>query len=208
MIIPEALSGYLITYGYWGVFSLIFLQEIGVPNPIPNEIILLFVGYLTSIGTFSAFWMVIVAVAADFIGTTVLYSVFYFFGDQILKYAPKWLPKEKIKEFKKKVAKRGIWGVFVGRLIPYVRGYASVAAGILKISPKVFLPSVLLSAVLWSGGYVIAGRIIGSGWERLAVNLSPTRMIILAAGLIIVIFIVIPRTIRLFKKKKVEKEIV
>jgi alkaline phosphatase len=206
MIIPEALSGYLITYGYWGVFSLIFLQEIGVPNPIPNEIILLFVGYLTSIGTFSVFWMVIAAVAADFIGTTILYSVFYFFGEQILKHAPKWLPKEKIREFKKKVSKRGIWGVFVGRLIPYVRGYASVAAGILKIPAKLFLPSVLLSATLWSGGYVIAGRIIGKEWEKLAMHLSPTRMIILAAGLIIVIFIVIPRAIKLIKKKKAEKK--
>ncbi len=45
---PE-LSDYIVQYGYIAIFSLVFLQEIGVPNPIANELVLVFSGYLTSI---------------------------------------------------------------------------------------------------------------------------------------------------------------
>jgi membrane protein DedA with SNARE-associated domain len=45
-----SLSAYILKYGYMAIFSLVFLQEIGVPNPVPNELVLLFSGYLTSIG--------------------------------------------------------------------------------------------------------------------------------------------------------------
>ena len=44
------LSAYIVKYGYMAIFSLVFLQEIGVPNPVPNEVVLLFSGYLASVG--------------------------------------------------------------------------------------------------------------------------------------------------------------
>jgi len=44
------LSAYILKYGYIAIFSLVFLQEIGVPNPVPNEVVLLFSGYLSSVG--------------------------------------------------------------------------------------------------------------------------------------------------------------
>ena len=47
---PPTFSAYIIKYGYLAIFSLVFLQEIGVPNPVPNELVLLFSGYLTSTG--------------------------------------------------------------------------------------------------------------------------------------------------------------
>jgi membrane protein DedA with SNARE-associated domain len=43
------LSAYIIKYGYIALFSLVFLQEIGVPNNVPNELVLLFSGYLTGV---------------------------------------------------------------------------------------------------------------------------------------------------------------
>ncbi|MCX6740828.1 MAG: hypothetical protein NTY61_00295 [Candidatus Parcubacteria bacterium] len=43
---PHSLAVFITHYGYLAIFFLVFLQEIGVPNPVPNELVLLFSGYL------------------------------------------------------------------------------------------------------------------------------------------------------------------
>lgn len=165
----ENLLQFVNDYGYWAVFILVFLQEIGVPNPVPNELVLLFAGALTSIGGLN-FWLTLfIAIVADVIGTTLLFSIFYFFEHFIMERLPKWLPiNEKLDRFKEMILRKGRWGIFVGRLTPYLRGYVSVAAGVLNLPYKVFVPTVLVSAALWSGGYVILGHFLGRQWQKVA----------------------------------------
>lgn len=138
-----------------------------MPNPVSNELVLLFSGYLAYSGVLSLPLVILTAVAADSIGTTLLYVVFYLFGHLLLERKPRWIPisKENIEKLQRIISRRDKWGIYLGRLIPYVRGYTSIAAGLLQISAKNYLLMVLLSAITWSGGYVIAGRIIGPHWE-------------------------------------------
>lgn len=203
MVIPPELTNYIIKYGYFAVFSLIFVQELGVPNPVPNEVILLFAGYLASIKVLSFPLIFLAGVSADFIGTSVLYTVFYFFGEAILRRAPWWLPRSKIEAFEQRVARRGGWGVFLGRLLPYLRGYASVAAGLLKIPPRKFLFSVLMSAIIWSGGYVLAGRLLGKQWDKVVAKFSFWQVLVIIAVFISLVFFIIPAVARRLKRRKI-----
>ncbi|MCL4405037.1 MAG: DedA family protein [Patescibacteria group bacterium] len=167
---PPELTHYITSYGYLAIFSLIFIQELGVPNPVPNEFILLFGGYLTSVGTLSLPLTFLSAVSADFIGTSILFTIFYFFGKVIIKKKPRWIPirAEHIERMTEKIAEKDWWGIYLGRLIPYVRGYTSVAAGLLNVRPHVFEMAVALSAITWSGGYVLAGHFMGGYWGKIA----------------------------------------
>jgi membrane protein DedA with SNARE-associated domain len=189
---PPKLASYIINYGYLAIFSLIFVQEMGVPNPVPNELILLFGGYLTSVKTLGFTLTFIVAVLADFIGTTMLYVIFYHFGELVLAHKPRWLPisREKVDRLATKVSRGGWWGIFGGRLIPYLRGYTSVAAGLLRVRPSVYLSAVAVSAIVWSGGYVIVGRIFGSYWEDVARAMGGIQQTLLALAVIVVGFFV------------------
>lgn len=82
------LALYIARYGYLAIFMLVLLQELGVPNPVTNEFVLLFSGYLAFAGILK-FWLVLLtAVSADCIGTTILYAVFYAFGESIMKRRP------------------------------------------------------------------------------------------------------------------------
>lgn len=156
-------------FGYLAIFLLVFLQEIGVPNPVPNELVLIFAGALTTIGDLSVWLVLLMAVSADIIGTTALYLVFYFFEKVIMERIPKWIPIDRhLERFKKKILHGGRLAIFIGRLMPYLRGYISVAAGVLNVSYKVFIPMAVLSAVLWTGGYVILGHFLGRQWEEVA----------------------------------------
>ncbi len=131
-------------FGYLAIFLLVLLQELGVPNPVTNEFVLLFSGYLAYCGVLR-FWPVfLTAVAADCIGTTLLYGVFYRFGATIVRRRPRWLPltPERLERVSARISQRQRLGIYLARLVPFLRGYASVAAGILPIRPKVFLPAV------------------------------------------------------------------
>ncbi len=204
---PEELAIYIAKYGYLAIFSLVFLQEIGVPNPVPNELVLLFSGYLSTQNILSFPLVLLSAISGDFIGTSVLFFVFYFFGKQLLARKPKWLPinKHSIERLSKFVSAKNWWGIYLGRLIPYLRGYVSVAAGILEFSPKKFLLMVFFSAITWSGGYVVAGHIAGPYWQEFAQQISGVSKIA-GVALIILIAILIWWSIARWKKNLKELE--
>lgn len=186
----QELNNFIVQYGYLAIFSLVFLQEIGVPNPITNELVLMFSGYLAYTGVLSVTKVVLTAVSADFMGTSILYFTFYALGKHyIFKSPPRWMQKlvAKLENLKQRVNEGKSWGIFAGRLTPFVRGYISVVAGTLQIKPKVFLITVLLSAITWSGGLVLTGRILGPYWKQLAQKLGAIEFVALMGILIVAI---------------------
>lgn len=190
---PEYLVNFITNYGYLAVFLLVLAQELGVPNPVPTELIIIFAGYLTSIGVLSLRQTFLAAILGDLVGTTTLCIIFYTFGSAIIQKKPKWLPIkwDKVEHAKKMISERGRWVVFVWRLIPYIRGYASVAAGFLNMPLTVFIPMAALSALIASGGYVLLGHFLGSRWNTVTDFIgSPVYIgvsVVLILGLIFII---------------------
>ena len=186
--VSSELTLYITRYGYVAIFLLVLLQELGVPNPVMNEFVLLSSGYLAFSGVLNLWLVFVTAVSADCIGTTILYAVFYLFGQYIMDHRPRWLPVSPahIDRIAHTISERQQWGIYVGRLIPFLRGYVSVAAGILPIGPKIFVPAVIVSAITWSGGYVIAGRVLGPYWEQVAARIGGVESLILLATLIVI----------------------
>lgn len=186
---PSEVALYITKYGYLAIFLLVFFQELGVPNPVTNEFVLLFSGYLAFAGVLNLWIAILAAVAADCIGTTVLYAVFYRCGGMIMAHRPRWLPlsEDRINRLAHTIAERRQWGIYVGRLIPFLRGYASVAAGLLPIRPRVFIPAVVVSAITWSGGYVIAGRLLGPYWEHVANKIGRVETLIFIAVVLLIV---------------------
>ena len=149
-------------YGYLAVFLLVFLQEIGFPNPIPNEIVLLFSGFLSYSGELNFGLVIGSAIVGDIISSTVLFFVFYKFGTIILKRKPKWIPisETKIRKLSLKMNEKGLWAIFVGRVSPFIRGYVSVLSGLVRIHYRDYLLIQCVSAVLWALAYVATGYVL------------------------------------------------
>ncbi|MEI8204569.1 MAG: DedA family protein [Bacteroidota bacterium] len=201
---PSELIKFITEYGYYAIFILIFLQEIGVPNPIPSEAILIFSGYLIFNGILSFPFVFLVVVLADFMGTNLLFFIFYFFGLYIIQHKPKWIPisEKTIVKFSKKISKGGLWTVFIGRLTPYLRGYTSVFTGLLHIEPRKFLPIALLSAVTWCIVCLSIGIILGPSYNSSVHTYENTKYIlaIFIASVFVIIF-----SLNFFRKKRVIK---
>src|SRR5262245_34925794 len=184
----QTLSAYILKYGYVAIFSMVFLQEIGVPNPVPNEVVLLFSGYLSSVGQLDCMTVLITVIVADTLGSSLLYMTFYYFGQRVLQKWPHVIPTSKLTSLTARVAHKDRWSIYVGRHLPFLRGYTAVAAGLLKIPPSIFLPAILLSALTWSGGYVIAGKLLGHEYADVVSNLAIGKPAL--AGLVLLCIIV------------------
>lgn len=197
--------GFITEHGYAAVFLLVLIQELGIPT-IPNELVLIFAGALTTIGKLDYLTMFATSVAADVIGTSILFFVFYFFEKKIMERLPKWIPiNEYLDKVKALIEKYHKWAIMIGRMMPYGRGYVSAAAGILNISYKTFLPMVFASAIIWTGGYVTLGHFLGYQWQKVADFIAGYQWVLLVAlALVVVVWIYIHRR---RKKRKAEMEL-
>ncbi len=201
---PSELIKFISDYGYYAIFILIFLQEIGVPNPVPSELILIFSGYLIFNGMLSLPIVFLVVVFADFMGTNLLFFIFYFFGLYIIQHKPKWIPisEKTIVKFSKKISKGGLWAVFIGRLTPYLRGYTSVFTGLLHIEPRKFLPIALLSAIIWSITCLSIGIILGPSFNSSAHSYENSKYIF---AVIFASIFIITLSLNYFRKRRMIK---
>jgi membrane protein DedA with SNARE-associated domain len=190
--VPEEVVIFITRYGYMAIFILVFLQEIGVPNPVPNELVLLFSGYLSFKGLLYLPLIILTAVVADFIGTNILYIIFYHAGTYIMRKKPKWIPlsASMLERLSRKISEGGLFNIYIFRVTPFTRGYTSVITGLLRIKPGIFLPIALISASTWATIYVVIGYIIGPSWKMFSKNIGSFKYILLAV-LVIVCFTVL-----------------
>ena len=165
--IPPDFLQSVIKYGYLIIILLVFLQEVGFPNPIPNELVMVFSGYLCYTGMLKVPFVILVALLGDLLGSGILYAVFYYFGKKIMKKKPRWLPisQKKIDKLAAKFQKQGISAVIIGRLSPFIRGYVSVLMGLMNYPAKKYSWILVGTAIFWACFYVLTGYLIGPYWK-------------------------------------------
>jgi len=155
------LTHYIITYGYLAIFGIVLLQELGMPG-LPNELVLLYFGYLSKQAGLSYPLVICLVVTADITGSFMLYFLFYHGREWLNRIKPSWIkiPVKKIDLLKEKVASHSGRNIFVAKLTPFVRSYLPVVAGLLKIDTGLFGRIVLITAFIWTGGWVTAGWLL------------------------------------------------
>ncbi len=197
---PHEFILYINQYGYLAIFVLILIQEIGIPTPLPNELLMLFSGYLAFSGALNFYLVLLTIVSADFLGANILYHVFFFFGPAIVRNKPKWFPlsTKKINSISNRIANGGLWSVFIGRLTPFIRGYISVIVGLLQIKQKKYIPITLITAALVTCTYVTIGYFLGPYWQKVATNITSIKY----ALLVFVLLVAAVLLIRKFAKRK------
>ena len=189
---PVEIANYITNYGYLAIFIMVFLQETGMPNPFPNELLLIFSGYLCYSGHLILPFVLIISFLADLSGTNILYFGFYFAGSFILKNKPKWIPltEDRIEKLKGKILKNGRETIFIFRLTPFTRGYVSVICGLMRIPAKIYLPIAVLSAMIWASFYVILGYFLGPSWTWFSEYITIFKYIFLLIVLFLILIVI------------------
>lgn len=159
--------GVVVGAGLAGVALLMFGENI-VP-PIPSEVVLPLAGFAAAQGHFSLGGVVAAGAAGAVAGACVWYALGRCISDERLEAwverHGRWLTldREDLDRARSFFERRGGWAVFVGRLVPGVRTFISVPAGLAGMPWPAFLAWTAAGTTLWTAllagaGYALAGQ--------------------------------------------------
>lgn len=165
--IVRLVTGAIAGLGYWGIFWGMAVESANIP--LPSEVILPFGGYLVSTGRLEFFWAVMAGTLGGTFGSVVSYwlgilggrpfLVRYgrYFGFSVghLKTAERWF------------ARYGEATVFFTRLMPVIRTFISLPAGIARMHFAKFVIYTFLGSLPWSLLLTYAGLKLGQNWKSI-----------------------------------------
>ena len=153
--------------GYFGTFFGMFFESACIP--IPSEITLPLGGYLSFTGQLNLILVIIFGTIGGTAGSIFAYFIGAKGGRPLVeKYADKLhLSKEKIDSSDAMFNKYGDKIIFISRLLPIVRTFISLPAGIAKMNFAKFTIYTALGSAIWSTILVYLGFVMGEHWETL-----------------------------------------
>ncbi|XWK89554.1 MAG: DedA family protein [Phormidium sp.] len=191
--------------GYWGIVFLMFLENLF--PPIPSEVIMPLAGFTTTQGKLNIAFVIVAGTVGSVLGALMWYYIGKSFGEKRLKrwadrYG-KWLTisGEDIEKSKKWFNKYGGVAVFFGRIIPGVRTFISVPAGLDNMHLVPFLFYSTIGSALWVALLTFAGYILGRNYQLVEKYLGPISSLIVIALIVGFGFWVIKRRSRSKKSK-------
>jgi membrane protein DedA with SNARE-associated domain len=152
--------------GLAGVFVLMVAESACLP--IPSEGTMLFAGFNVASGDWSLAAITAVGVAGNLVGSWIAYAVGYFGRiDLIEKHGRKVLIKPHHLAWADDwFARYGSATVFFSRLLPIIRTFISLPAGVAKMPFLRFTALTVLGSLPWVFALGLIGREAGARWER------------------------------------------
>jgi len=178
--------------GVAGVFVLMLLESACIP--VPSEAIMLFAGFSVSEGDMTLLGAVAAGVLGNLVGSWIAYAAGYFarldllernrlihISPRHLKWADDWFRRY------------GDATVFFTRMLPIIRTFISLPAGVAKMPFWRFTAFTLAGCVPWVLMLTLIGRGVGDNWEQWRHNLGYLDYAVLAAIVAGVVYLLIRR---------------
>lgn len=187
--------------GYFGIFIMMFLESSFFP--FPSEIVMVPAGFLAYKGEMNLFIAVFAGIAGSLCGAIFNYFLALKFGRAFLSRYGKYVfvKEQTLEKMENFFAKHGHISTFSGRLIPAVRQYISLPAGLAKMNLWKFSLYTSLGAGIWVLILALLGYFIGSNQELIDEYLK-----IIVASILVLLAIFIIFYIRIKMKKGIIKK--
>ncbi len=170
--------------GYSGIVFLMAVESACIP--LPSEIIMPFSGYLVFVGTLNIWVVALAGAVGSVLGSWVAYWVganggralihrygrYVLISPRDLALAERWFERY------------GDGTVFVGRLLPVVRTFIALPAGVARMPLWRFHLYTFVGSFLWCLGLAWVGRKMGEHWDTLGAYFHRFDAIIVALVLI------------------------
>ena len=152
--------------GLPGIFALMVAESACIP--IPSEATMLFAGFNVSKGEYSLVAVVAVGTAANLVGSWLAYAVGYFGRVDVLeRYGPKLHIKPSHLQWADRWFERyGAATVFFTRMLPIIRTFISLPAGVARMPFWRFTLLTTLGCIPWIFMLTFIGKQVGERWEK------------------------------------------
>src|SRR5919197_690694 len=176
--------------GLAGVFFLMTLGSACIP--IPSEATMLFAGFSVSEGNLTLFGIVAAGVLGNLAGSLIAYTAGYYgrlelldrnrvihINRRHLEWADRWFERH------------GSATVFFTRMLPIIRTFISLPAGVARMPVGRFIAFTLAGCIPWVLMLAIIGREVGDNWERWRDNLHYLDYVVLAAIVVGIVYLIV-----------------
>jgi membrane protein DedA with SNARE-associated domain len=194
MVLVEGITNIIInfieSYGYFAVFIWMMLDNLNIPV-VPSEVILLFSGYMAYLGKLNFLLIGIVGTLGGLVGSILSYYIGYYGGIPFIKRYGKYflISDNDLKRAEKWFHKYGAFTVCFSRMVPLVRTFISIPAGIGKMKMRKFIVYTFLGSLTWSYLISYAGLLLGPEWGYVIDFIKPFEILLLAAFLLLLAFL-------------------
>lgn len=164
--------------------------------PIPSEAIMLFGGALASgivvagaVGHLNVFWVALIGSIGNLIGAAIAYAVGRTGGRVVVE---KWgryvlLRKKDLDKSEAFFKKHGDIAVLIGRILPVVRTFISLPAGIAEMPVAKFGLFTFIGSLPWTFALAYSGYAVAGNWKSISKYSTPVSVVF---GVVIVALIV------------------
>jgi membrane protein DedA with SNARE-associated domain len=178
--------------GYAGIFVLMLLESACIP--IPSEATMLFAGFKVDEGDLTLFGIVAAGVIGNLVGSWVAYAAGYYGRIELLErnrlihinrkhldWADRWFQRY------------GSATVFFTRMLPIIRTFISLPAGVARMPFWRFTVLTLVGCIPWVLMLGVLGREVGSRWEEWRDRLHYLDYAVIAAVLVLIGYLLLRR---------------
>ena len=170
---------------WYGVVVLMALESACIP--IPSELIMPLAGWMLlreqSLPVASVIWAGAYGALGNTIGSVIAYGVGMWGGRPLLNRYGRYvlLSQRDLDLADRWFARSGNWVVFLSRVLPVVRTYISLPAGIARMPFIRFLIYTFAGSFIWSVGLTYGGYQLGEHWEEMRAFMRPFDPLFIAA---------------------------
>lgn len=169
------------TLGLAGIAVGVFLNGMGVPGI--SELLLPLGGLGVSQGKMSLVWLLLVAMGAQLAGVTAAYWLARTGGLELVERYGKYIlvSRRELHAAQRAFERYGAQLVLFGAFIPGIQGFIGYVAGVAEMRYRRFLLFVFLGKLVWIGGLVYVGAVLGDNLELIDRSIKQVGVIVLAA---------------------------
>lgn len=167
LTILEFITQLVASWGYAGIFVTMTLESALIP--IPSEAVIPFAGFLAYIGEMNIWLIVLVSSLANLAGSIIAYFIGKYLGRGFVEKYGKYvlLNMDHLRLVERWFEKYGNLTVLFSRMLPLIRTYNSVPAGMGKMNFPKFCLYTFIGSVPWNLALVLLGYVLKQNWNIL-----------------------------------------
>ena len=199
------MESFLTDWGYAALILFGFLEAACIP--ISSEITFGFAGVLAYQGHLNLALVIIVGTLAELAGSYASYYVGRIGGRPLVHKLGRYVlvTESDVARAERFLEGRGAWAIPVGRMLPFVRAFISIVAGLVRVPAGRFGILSLIGTVIYATVLSSIGYALGSAWQSVNHGLTIVGYILFALIVIAIVGFVIYR-LRAFRREARLKE--
>jgi membrane protein DedA with SNARE-associated domain len=196
----KPMESYLTSAGYAALILFGFLEAACIP--ISSEVTFGFAGVLAYQGHLNLALVIIIGSLAELAGSYASYAVGRVGGKPLVARLGRYVlvTESDVNRAERFLAGRGWWAVPVGRMLPFIRAFTSIVAGLVRIPAARFGVLSLIGTVVYATVLSLIGYGLGHAWNSIDHGLTVVGYVLFAILVIAIIGFVLYR-LRQFRRE-------